>query len=209
MKIRPYTELNRSEIQQMELRLKLPSCGVWDAIHEEALNAFRRRNGLREYCGFDLVTARALETLVIQGETDILPSSRLDEGESEAYITPHFRWEEFASKGDGVAVPEVYRANVRALCQQLEIIRRILGNRSMTIVSGWRSEWWNLRVGGYAYSAHKEGLAADFTVDGIPPSAVRRLIESLMERGDLYDGGLGRMAQFTHYDIAQSHERWN
>ena len=209
MTIRPYTELYRGEIRALERRLGLETRGDWDESHENALNAFRRQHGLELYDGMDPATERALESIIMTAETRMNPKTEAQETEDEIFITPNFRWEEFASKGDGIAVPQIYRENVRALCHQLEIVRRVLGNRRIHIVSGWRSTWWNERLGGCECSAHKQGLAADFTVEGLQPSSVRRLMESLMERGELYDGGLGRMPQFTHYDIAQQHERWN
>ena len=209
MTIRPYTGLYRSEVLAIEQRLGLEACGEWSDVHEEAINAFRRRHQMELCYGMDLATEQALESIVVTAETLMRPVTPVQVAEDDVFITPNFRWCEFESTGDGVAVPKIYRANVRALCQQLEIVRRILGNRRIKIVSGWRSVWWNQRLGGYEFSAHKEGLAADFTVEGLQPSSVRRLMESLMERGELYDGGLGRMSQFTHYDIAQQHERWN
>lgn len=207
---RPYADLYRSEILALEQRLGLKPFGEWTDDHEEALNQFRRRNRLELCCGIDDETSRALESIVVSSQTLIHPMTPVtDKEENDIFVTPNFRWEEFASKGDGISVPKIYQKNVRALCLQLEIIRRILGNRRIRILSGWRSVWWNQRIGGHVHSPHKEGLAADFTVDGVQPSSVRRLMESLMERGELYDGGLGRMAQFTHYDIAQPHSRWN
>lgn len=124
-------------------------------------------------------------------------------------ISPHFTWSEFSSTGDHLPVPELYQDNVRFLCEQLEILRKALGNRRIQIISGWRSSWWNKRIGASDNSEHLLGMAADFTVDGIKPSQVRRVLENLIERGEIYDGGVGRYTNFTHYDIGEEARRWN
>ncbi|MFA5625738.1 MAG: D-Ala-D-Ala carboxypeptidase family metallohydrolase [Bradymonadales bacterium] len=124
-------------------------------------------------------------------------------------ITPNFTLSEFMSTGDKLSVPMEYHDNLRFLCKQLEVLRKVLGNRRIKIVSGWRSEWWNKRIGGDPQSEHLLGMAADFTVDGIRPSAVRRVLESLIDRGEIYDGGVGRYANYTHYDVGADSRRWN
>ena len=53
-------------------------------------------------------------------------------------ITPHFRSKEFNCK-DGTPVPNQYMPNVKALAQQLEVLRAALGNKPIIITSGYRT----------------------------------------------------------------------
>ncbi|MDX9719480.1 MAG: D-Ala-D-Ala carboxypeptidase family metallohydrolase [Myxococcota bacterium] len=124
-------------------------------------------------------------------------------------ISAHFRWEQFRSTGDNQSVPEAMRGNVRLLCEQLEQLVDALGARPMRILSGWRSEWWNHRLGASPKSLHLQGLAADFVVEGVRPSRVRQALESLIEQGRIRDGGIGRYATYTHYDLREASARWN
>ena len=54
-------------------------------------------------------------------------------------------------------------ANLMRLAGVLEEVRRVLGHRPILISSGFRSEAVNKAVGGATTSAHRLGLAADFT----------------------------------------------
>src|SRR5690606_25284898 len=54
-------------------------------------------------------------------------------------------------------------ANLMRLAAVLEDVRRALGHRPILVTSGFRSEAVNKAVGGSATSAHRLGLAADFT----------------------------------------------
>ena len=58
--------------------------------------------------------------------------------------------------------------NLAQLAKQLEIVRRVLGNKPLKIHSGYRSPMLNSKVGGAKNSYHMLGLAADFD----PPEGV-------------------------------------
>lgn len=53
-------------------------------------------------------------------------------------------------------------ANIFRTAMEMQTIRGLLGNRVITITSGFRSEWLNRAVGGSKNSHHMDGLAADF-----------------------------------------------
>ena len=55
------------------------------------------------------------------------------------------------------ALPNLYR-----LMELLEQVRHLLGDKPVTITSGYRCPELNRLVGGAATSAHQQGLAADF-----------------------------------------------
>ena len=73
MTIRPYTDLYRSEVLAIEQRLGLEACGEWSDVHEEAINAFRRRHQMELCYGMDLATEQALESIVVTAETLMRP----------------------------------------------------------------------------------------------------------------------------------------
>jgi len=127
----------------------------------------------------------------------------------EGNITANFTWNEFRSRGDQKPVPASLRPVVTELCEQLEVIRAAFGGRSMSVNSGYRSPWWNKKVGGASNSYHKRGMAADFNVAGVRPSQVRVKVRELISQGKLKQGGVGAYATFTHYDIRGSEARWN
>ena len=124
-------------------------------------------------------------------------------------VTANFAWSEFRSRGDNKAVPEPYRANVRRLCQALEVIRAAFGGREMVLNSGWRSSWWNKQVGGASASQHLYGRAADLKVNGISIARTKQVIEQLIQQGKIPQGGIGTYTTFCHYDIRGSAARWS
>ena len=52
--------------------------------------------------------------------------------------------------------------NLSYLASRMEVLRRILDNRPITITSGYRCHQLNIAVGGSATSDHLKGLACDF-----------------------------------------------
>lgn len=123
-------------------------------------------------------------------------------------LTENFTREEFDSK-DGQIVPQELLGNVRALAQNLEIIRKELGNRKIYINSGYRSFTHNLKIGGVPNSQHRLGKAADFVVQGMSPNQVYQVLERLIQQGRIKEGGLGLYDNFVHYDIRGKRSRWN
>lgn len=80
----------------------------------------------------------------------------------------HFSLEEFLTSdtADNIGAnnyPSWYAAdNLRRLADLMEKIRAGLGNKSITILSGYRSQEVNKAVGGADNSAHLYGLGCDF-----------------------------------------------
>ncbi|MDZ4372303.1 MAG: D-Ala-D-Ala carboxypeptidase family metallohydrolase [Phenylobacterium sp.] len=74
------------------------------------------------------------------------------------------------------APPEVV-VNLRATAEQMERVRALLGDRPITVSSGYRSPALNRAVGGAPRSAHLFGYAVDFNCYGFGhPLAVCRAI---------------------------------
>lgn len=134
-----------------------------------------------------------------------------------AKITPHFSAEEFACKDkDRTPYPAAWvESRLRPLCELLEIIRTRLGH-PMRIMSGYRTEAYNRRIGGARASQHVQGRAADIRVDGVAPAKVHAAVLALYRDGTLrapraYIGGLGEYPTFTHVDVRYGEKlaRWS
>jgi uncharacterized protein YcbK (DUF882 family) len=118
-------------------------------------------------------------------------------------LTKNFELEEFDCH-DGKKVPDHLIPNVVELCRNLEIIRESAGNKSIKILSGYRTVEYNKRVGGKPTSQHLFAKAADIKIDGMTPGEVNELILKLMAQGKIKNGGLGSYPGFTHYDIGNA-----
>jgi uncharacterized protein YcbK (DUF882 family) len=115
-------------------------------------------------------------------------------------ITEHFAVAEFACH-DGTAYPEEWITDrLTPLCRQLEVIRAVLGT-PVHVLSGFRTEAYNAKIGGAKFSQHKQGRAADITVEGFLPDYVHQTILDLYLDGKISIGGLGQYPTFTHVDI--------
>lgn len=108
-------------------------------------------------------------------------------------LSPHFSLSEFIKPG--VKVTHVEMLNLTRLALALEKVRTILGNRPMTITSGYRTVKHNQAIGGAKNSWHLKGLAADFIVEGMTPQEVQKKLDPI------WDGGLEYAPTWTHLDL--------
>ena len=77
---------------------------------------------------------------------------------------------------DNAPPPDVV-ATLRATAAQMEAVRRLLGDRVISVSSGYRSRALNRAVGGARTSAHLTGHAVDFNCYGFgDPIAVCRVL---------------------------------
>jgi zinc D-Ala-D-Ala carboxypeptidase len=95
-------------------------------------------------------------------------------------LTAHFALEELACTEhreiDNAPPPEVV-ANLRGAAARMEEVRRLLGDRVISVSSGFRCPELNREVGGSRTSAHLTGHAVDFNCYGFgDPLAVCRAI---------------------------------
>jgi len=122
-------------------------------------------------------------------------------------LTKNFSFSEFNSK-DGAPMPEDVKKNIRLLANELEKIRAAFKS-PIKINSGYRSPAHNKAVGGVDNSYHLKGMAADFNVKGRTPRQVVAIIEEMINRGELKQGGVGLYNGWIHYDIRGTKARWN
>ena len=125
--------------------------------------------------------------------------------DGEAYLSPHFRVQEFRCKdgSDPVFVDT-------ALVELLEQLRAHFG-KAVTITSGYRTASHNAKVGGSKSSQHLLGKAADIQVAGVSVEDVAAYAESLMpDWGGVgrYPVKAGRAKGWVHVDTRAKKSRW-
>lgn len=121
-------------------------------------------------------------------------------------LTKNFHIDEFRCK-DGTDVPENLYKNVLELAQNLQVLRDSLGV-PIHIMSAYRTEKHNKKVGGAKNSQHLYAKAGDLKAPPFTPIQVKGRIEALIAGGEMKQGGLSAYPTFTHYDIRGVRARW-
>lgn len=121
-------------------------------------------------------------------------------------LTKNFNLREFKCN-DGSSTPLDVVRNLEKLATNLQVLRDKVGE-PITITSGYRSESHNKKIGGAKNSQHVLGTAADFKVKGMRPNEVYAIIENLIKKGEMMEGGLGLYSNWIHYDIRGTKARW-
>lgn len=130
-------------------------------------------------------------------------------------MTKNFKLEEFEiatsayryhMAKDVNVVPLEIKPLVRLLAEQLQIIRNVI-SMPIYITSGYRSPKYNAIIGGSKSSYHMKGMAADIKTD-MNIKQLHNIIETMMDNGEIMQGGLGLYNSFIHYDIRGSRVRW-
>ncbi len=97
-------------------------------------------------------------------------------------LTAHFALQELCCtqhRGIDNTPPAEVVSAMRETAAQMEAVRRLLGDRVVTVSSGYRSPELNRAVGGAAQSAHLSGRAVDFNCYGFgTPQAICRAIDA-------------------------------
>ena len=122
-------------------------------------------------------------------------------------MTKNFSKEEFDCN-DGSEMPINIYHNMVKVANQLQILRDEL-KKPIHINSAYRSEEYNASIGGVKDSQHIMGRAADIVIKVMTPIEVSEVIEDLIEKGDMLQGGIGIYSSFVHYDIRGTKARWN
>ena len=118
-----------------------------------------------------------METTLSGGSVEITstsPSKPLWFDKSKGQLTKNFNISEFnvsRSRPDLLPekIPDAYHDNLLALAQSLQYMRTMIyNNKTITVLSGWRSRKLNSAVGGSISSQHLVGEAADIQVAKSP-----------------------------------------
>ena len=122
-------------------------------------------------------------------------------------LTKNFHRSEFDCK-DGTVVPLKYKNNLIKLATNLQVIRDVIGV-PITISSGYRTESHNTKVSGAKNSQHLTASAADLHQSKLNPMVLYCLIELLVEKKEIDEGGVFLYDTFVHYDIRGVKARGN
>ncbi|MBX3607108.1 MAG: peptidase M15 [Piscinibacter sp.] len=121
-------------------------------------------------------------------------------------LTDHFTLDEFtisqtaAREGIDNTPDAAALRNLRALASALERVRSRLGNRPVSISSGYRCPALNSAVGGSKTSAHMQGLAADFIVPsyGTVLQTARAVVDAFPD----FDQVIYEYGRWVHFGLA-------
>jgi uncharacterized protein YcbK (DUF882 family) len=122
-------------------------------------------------------------------------------------MTKNFSKEEFDCN-DGSEMPINIYHNMVKVANQLQVLRNYI-KKPIKINSAWRSQEYNESIGGVKDSQHIMGRAADIVVKGMLPIELSKIIEDLISKGEMLQGGIGIYSSFIHYDIRGTKARWN
>jgi len=122
-------------------------------------------------------------------------------------LTHNFNLSEFQCKC-GCKMPDAVFENIKELVIYLQYIREYL-DEPIKLTNAYRCKEHNKRIGGAKNSQHILGKAADIQCKKIYPSVMADLIEDLIKKNYIEEGGVGRYNTFTHYDIRGTKARWN
>jgi peptidoglycan hydrolase-like protein with peptidoglycan-binding domain len=121
--------------------------------------------------------------LSADGEVGPNTQAKLNALEQSDGSTPHFNWSDFTDRVAGnfengkVSAAEA-KENVRRLMYKLEALRKKLGDKPITVNSGFRSIQHNKDIGGASDSMHLYGTAADLDVPGVSNKTVYQHAET-------------------------------
>ncbi len=109
--------------------------------------------------------------------------AKLNALESSDGSTLHFNWSEFTDRVSGTfnggkVSAASAKENVRRCMYKLEALRLKLGNRPITVNSGFRSIQHNADIGGASDSMHLYGTAGDLHVSGVANRTVYQKAET-------------------------------
>lgn len=122
-------------------------------------------------------------------------------------LTKNFNSEEFDCT-DGTKVPQKYMANLLELATNLQVLRDYIKEPLLITGSGYRTPSHNKKVGGVKNSQHLTSSAADINAKSYTPKELSMVIELLITKGVMKQGGLGVYKGFLHYDIRNKKARW-
>jgi hypothetical protein len=111
------------------------------------------------------------------------------------YWGSNFTWAELTKGGQRIPVDSRITERIVGLCKYMDEVRSYLGNRPITVTSGYRDPKTNRRIGGARSSRHMAGDAMDFFVQGENVVTTFNRLKSYHTRGGLAVGN-----GFVHID---------
>jgi zinc D-Ala-D-Ala carboxypeptidase len=122
-------------------------------------------------------------------------------------LSPHFTLEELTTTNSGLDntpnAEEIER--LRLLAEFMEKVRAVLGNKSISVNSAFRSAAVNNAVGGVSNSAHRLGYACDFVCPSFgTPLDVCRALDAAGTAGTIVFDQLIQEGTWTHISRDQT-----
>jgi len=121
-------------------------------------------------------------------------------------LTNNFSLGEFRCK-DGSNVPDEHMDNVKELAENLQVLREHI-DKPIKVISGYRSPKYNRKIKGARRSQHMTASAADIKIKGMEPQEIKKIVEELIKKGLMKQGGVGLYKTFLHYDVRGRKARW-
>jgi uncharacterized protein YcbK (DUF882 family) len=114
--------------------------------------------------------------------------------------TQHLTWREMACH-DGTEYPKQWRdSRAVIIAQAFEGVRKLFGDKPIKILSGYRTETYNKKIGGAKFSQHVQGRALDLRPpDGVDVDTFYNTIRANVDSLGIH--GLGRYTTFVHIDV--------
>lgn len=124
------------------------------------------------------------------------------------YLSPNFTRKEAASK-DGRAIPKKLRRAAQRQAFHMERVRHECGDKSIGVLSWYRSPQHNAAVGGATLSQHVKARACDVSssvISGIGRDTWNRACERVFRNGGI---GIDRATgEVRHVDSRRGAARW-
>jgi len=102
--------------------------------------------------------------------------------------------------------PREYWNHIIPTLEMLDKLRQVIGY-PISIVSCYRGEAYNRRIGGARFSQHKEFRAIDFQSYHVAPSTMFDILKGYRNAGE-FKGGLGLYRTFVHIDTRGRNSSW-
>ena len=116
-------------------------------------------------------------------------------------VAPNFLVREFASGcGSDTVLLDTRLPNV------LQTIRELLGNKSISVSSGYRTLEHNTKIGGAKNSNHMKGMAADLQQKGTDQETMCRAAETALAKAKI-PGSIIKYPTFVHVDTSPTRYR--
>jgi len=125
---------------------------------------------------------------------------------SDTALSPHFHLSELTVSAEGERAGlrneplPPHLKNLKRLAITLEAVRMALGDKPITVLSGFRSPAVNKLVGGADKSAHLQGLAADIICPAF--GTPRQICERLIASGLAFDQLIQEGGRWVHVGLA-------
>ena len=87
----------------------------------------------------------------------------------------------------------------------IEVLEKIRSNFNKPVIinSGYRTPWYNVKVGGAENSYHCKGMAADIRIKGVSTDKIAKYASEIMKNY----GGVIRYTNFVHVDVLEKYYR--